>query len=153
MRSPFLMLFGAALALAAPARAESPADFLSAFEREARAADAAFAGFSADPAAQSDRQRAAARARHVCVAVARDAGAGTVVVVDDGPGIPAEERERMLERFHRLAAAGEGGSGLGLGLSIVQRIVELHGASLVLAGGDDGHGLRVTLRFPCGPRA
>ncbi len=89
-------------------------------------------------------------ARHVRVAVARDAGAATVVVVDDGPGIPAEERERVLERFHRLAAAGEGGSGLGL--SIVQRIVELHGASLVLAGGDDGHGLRVTLRFPCGPR-
>ena len=65
----------------------------------------------------------------------------TLAVVDDGPGIPEVERAKVLQRFYRLASAGEGGSGLGL--SIVQRIAEMHGATLVLGPGEDGKGLRV----------
>jgi signal transduction histidine kinase len=70
----------------------------------------------------------------------------TLAVVDDGPGIPEAERAKVLERFYRLAAAGEGGSGLGL--SIVQRVAEIHGATLALSGGDGRKGLRVEVRFP-----
>ena len=64
-----------------------------------------------------------------------------LVVVDDGPGIPEAEREKVLQRFYRSATAGEDGSGLGL--SIVQRIAEIHGATLTLDAVDGGKGLRV----------
>ncbi|MEW6131581.1 MAG: ATP-binding protein [Pseudomonadota bacterium] len=66
-------------------------------------------------------------------------------VQDEGPGIPAAEREAALKRFHRLAGAEACGSGLGL--SIVARIAELHGAGLALSEGADGKGLKVSLRF------
>jgi two-component system sensor histidine kinase QseC len=66
-------------------------------------------------------------------------------VTDSGPGIPVEERQRVFDRFHRLA--GQETEGSGLGLSIVARIAAMHGAAIGLAGGLDG-GLRVDLRFP-----
>src|SRR5262249_40832731 len=47
-------------------------------------------------------------------------------VQDDGPGIPSEERERIFERFYRLAESS--GEGCGLGLSIVREIARLHHA-------------------------
>jgi signal transduction histidine kinase len=64
---------------------------------------------------------------------------------DSGPGIPEEQRERIFDRFYRLA--GQEVSGSGLGLSIVKRIAELHAASLSLGRSPLG-GLEVTLRFP-----
>ena len=67
-------------------------------------------------------------------------------VIDNGPGIPADQRQRVLERFTRLA--GQDIAGSGLGLSIVARIAELHGAALTLADGADGRGLSVQLEFP-----
>ena len=65
-------------------------------------------------------------------------------VTDAGAGIPAAQRERVFERFHRETSGNTPGSGLGL--SIVRRIAELHGASVTL---DDakGGGLRVSVRF------
>jgi two-component system sensor histidine kinase TctE len=58
---------------------------------------------------------------------------GTVFleVEDNGPGIPAAERERVLERFHRIP--GSPGSGSGLGLAIANDIVKAHSGALVLA--------------------
>jgi signal transduction histidine kinase len=53
---------------------------------------------------------------------------GTVTVQDRGPGISPEERELIFHRFWRRDRNSQGGSGLGL--SIVQRIVELHGATI-----------------------
>jgi len=67
-------------------------------------------------------------------------------VRDTGPGISKSEREQVLQRFYRIAGSKEDGSGLGL--SIVQRIAELHGAKLVLADGDSGHGLLVRVIWP-----
>ena len=64
-------------------------------------------------------------------------------VADDGPGIPAAERENVLRRFHRLA--GQDIEGSGLGLSIVARIADLHGARLEL--GDRAPGLIVRVTF------
>jgi signal transduction histidine kinase len=70
---------------------------------------------------------------------------GSLSVEDSGPGIPAEERSRVFERFHRLA--GQETEGSGLGLSIVRRIAERHGAELRLATSSTG-GLSVSLAFP-----
>jgi signal transduction histidine kinase len=60
-------------------------------------------------------------------------------VVDDGPGVPAEDRERVFERFTRTdsaRAARDGGSGLGL--SITRWLVELHGGRVALTDADPG---------------
>ena len=72
-------------------------------------------------------------------------------VQDQGPGIPAAEREQVMRRFHRLE--GETAPGSGLGLSIVARIAQLHQAELVLADGEGGRGLKVSVEFkrPDGP--
>ncbi|WP_297447996.1 sensor histidine kinase [Ferrovum sp.] len=70
-------------------------------------------------------------------------------VADDGPGIPAEEMQRVMERFYRLPGSGQQGSGLGL--SIVQRIAEHHRARLSLAAASPQGGLRVTVIFPSTP--
>jgi signal transduction histidine kinase len=64
-------------------------------------------------------------------------------VADNGPGIPPEDRERVLRPFVRLAAANSAGSGLGL--SLVAAIARLHRARLALA--DNAPGLRVDLQF------
>ena len=88
-------------------------------------------------------------ASHVRVRLESAAAGAVVSVIDDGPGIPPAERDRVLQRFHRLPGAGEGGSGLGL--SIAQRIAEIHGGRLTLCDGDDGRGLRVTVELPARP--
>ena len=53
-------------------------------------------------------------------------------VLDDGPGIPPEEKKRIFEAFYRLRRSGNTQEGTGLGLAITQRLVELHGAELAL---------------------
>ena len=82
----------------------------------------------------------------VRVRVTADAGATTLEVADNGPGIPSAERGRVFERFYRVMGTGQAGSGLGL--SIVRRIVELHGAVVELDDGPRGKGLTVRVRFP-----
>lgn len=75
-----------------------------------------------------------------------DSRGATVVVADRGPGIPAAERAKVGQRFYRILGTGQTGSGLGL--SIVNRIAEVHGASVELGEGDDGRGLAVRVAFP-----
>ncbi len=82
----------------------------------------------------------------VRVAVRRDGRAARLEVLDNGPGVPAEEMARLGERFHRLASSGEEGSGLGL--SIVKRIAEIHGAELRFSSGPGGTGLAAVVEFP-----
>ncbi len=85
-------------------------------------------------------------ARTVCVAT-RVADARSVLeVTDDGPGIPAEARTRVFERFNRLDSQSTEGSGLGL--AIVSEIAQRHGAAVELADGPGGKGTRVTIAFP-----
>ena len=67
-----------------------------------------------------------------------------VVVADDGPGVPAGEREAVLRRFYRLEPA-RSQPGSGLGLSLVAAVAQLHGAALLLD--DNEPGLVVRLRF------
>jgi signal transduction histidine kinase len=71
-------------------------------------------------------------------------GGPELVVADSGPGIPATDRERVLDRFVRLDASRTT-PGNGLGLSLVAAIVRLHGARLELE--DNEPGLRISMRF------
>jgi len=82
----------------------------------------------------------------VVVRAAPDGEGALFSVTDNGPGIPATERESVFHRFYRLPEAGEGGSGLGL--SIVAQIAEIHGARVRLADPPTGTGLEVTVNFP-----
>lgn len=78
-----------------------------------------------------------------------------VSITDTGPGIPADDRGRVLERFVRLEKSRTQ-PGVGLGLSLVQAIAEVHGARLTLDDGpgvaEDGQGpgLRIGLCFAKG---
>lgn len=67
-----------------------------------------------------------------------------IIVSDSGPGIPAEERERVFERFVRLENE-RNSAGNGLGLSLVQAVVRIHRAKLKLE--DNNPGLVVKLCF------
>lgn len=68
-----------------------------------------------------------------------------IAVVDNGPGIPAHDRERVLNRFVRLEAS-RNSPGSGLGLSLVAAIVRQLGSALVLA--DAAPGLRISFTLP-----
>lgn len=82
---------------------------------------------------------------HVTVAVEDDGDQAIVTVCDDGPGIPEDKRERVVERFYRLDESRTR-PGSGLGLSLVRAIANVHGGSMVL---EDSHpGLKVSLRLP-----
>jgi len=70
-------------------------------------------------------------------------------VHDDGPHIPADERSRIFERFHRLLGATAEGSGLGL--AIVSEIATLHNARITLEEDSDGVGNRFSVWFPAAP--
>jgi signal transduction histidine kinase len=70
-------------------------------------------------------------------------------VIDDGPGIPATERERIFERFHRIdhgRSRNEGGAGLGL--AIVRAIAEAHGGRVTAVAPPGGRGATVELVVP-----
>lgn len=88
------------------------------------------------------------------VAVRRSPSAVSLTISDTGPGVPAADRERIFERFHRgdeaRTAHGDGG-GTGLGLSIVRAIAEAHGGR-VRVGAAPGGGARFEVVLPPVPR-
>jgi len=71
-------------------------------------------------------------------------GGVSLIVADDGPGVPVEERGKLFRRFHRLERS-RAIEGSGLGLSLVAAIAELHGARIRLE--DNSPGLRVIVEF------
>jgi signal transduction histidine kinase len=68
-----------------------------------------------------------------------------VAIEDDGPGMPAEQMPRVLQRGVRL---DESVPGSGLGLAIVRELVDLYGGELQLQTPAQGRGLQVTLTLP-----
>ena len=72
-------------------------------------------------------------------------GGASITVEDDGPGIPAEEREKVKERFYRLDRS-RSTPGSGLGLSLVSAVAARHGGELRLEDGEPG--LRAILYLP-----
>ncbi len=89
------------------------------------------------------------RGGHVVVSAGRRGERVLLVVVDDGPGIPASFRPRALERFSR-ADPSRSTPGSGLGLSLVRAVAALHGGEVRLE--DAAPGLRVVLDVPAGDR-
>jgi signal transduction histidine kinase len=78
-------------------------------------------------------------------------GQARITVADRGPGIPAEERDRIFERFHRGSAAGSSG-GFGLGLAIGRELARRMGGELdVDPDGSDGTRFALTLRTTRSP--
>jgi signal transduction histidine kinase len=98
----------------------------------------------------TDNARRHARSR-VAVRVYATADHAVIEVEDDGPGVPAVDRERIFERFTRLddARSRESG-GFGLGLAIVRDIVERHHGTIEIADAapGPGAGARFTIRIP-----
>ncbi len=79
------------------------------------------------------------------LAVAQRTGRILAKVSDTGPGIPAEEREKVFQRLYRLDSS-RSTPGSGLGLSLVRAIADLHGATITLE--DCRPGLAVVVSFP-----
>ena len=93
-------------------------------------------------------QNAAAHAAHIEAQAYKDQDVIVVVVDDDGPGIPAEERAEALRAFTRLdAARNQNVKGVGLGLAIVRDVARGHGGDLTLDTSPMG-GLRAVIRIP-----
>jgi signal transduction histidine kinase len=68
-------------------------------------------------------------------------------VTDNGPGAPAEERERIFQRFYRLEHS-RSTPGSGLGLSVAMAVADLHGIAIEVRDAEPG--LRIIMRFPGG---
>jgi signal transduction histidine kinase len=87
------------------------------------------------------------------VVTLREAGEAVLTVSDDGPGIPAADRERAFDRFVRLDDARSrdetGTGGAGLGLAIVRAIARTHGGTAHLEAASPG--LRAVVRLPAAP--
>jgi signal transduction histidine kinase len=84
----------------------------------------------------------------VTIDAARRDGRASLIVSDTGPGIPAEDRKRIFERFYRGTTGRQAGSGTGLGLAIVAEIATRWGGEVHLL---DGGGTRVEASFPAPP--
>ena len=82
----------------------------------------------------------------VKVRVSGDGDEALLEVQDTGPGIAAQDRERVFDRFYRGEGAAEGGSGLGL--SIAKRIAERTGGRVQLLDVPSGTGLLVRVHLP-----
>ena len=83
---------------------------------------------------------------HIRASIGREDGEATLVVEDDGPGIPRELGEHVFERFVRSGRDGARGSGLGL--SIVRAVAESHGGSVTLEPSAGLRGARFVVRLP-----
>lgn len=86
-------------------------------------------------------------AKYVMVGTRRAGSRSVLEVIDDGPGIPAAERERIFDRFHRIDHQDRQG-GSGLGLAIVREIAQRHDAAIAVDDGPMGRGVRISVSFP-----
>jgi len=83
------------------------------------------------------------------VSVNTDGKVVTITVEDDGPGIPEEQAEKVLEPFVKLDPSRGHRNGYGLGLNLCQRIVQAHAGELLIEQ-HEPRGTRVSVKFPAG---
>jgi len=77
----------------------------------------------------------------------QEAGFAVLEVLDTGPGVPLDLRERIFEPFYRLPGASEKDGGVGLGLALVKSIAQRHGGSVQCSNRPEG-GACFSLRLP-----
>jgi PAS domain S-box-containing protein len=89
------------------------------------------------------------------LSVNRDGGEAVVSVADTGFGIPPEMLSNIFEPYRQIEpgaedgdARGGGGGGLGIGLSVVKKLVEMHGGSVAASSEGRGKGSEFTVRLP-----
>jgi two-component system sensor histidine kinase KdpD len=75
-------------------------------------------------------------------------GALLISVIDQGPGIPSGEEQRIFDTFTRLKGSDRVRHGTGLGLAIVKGFAEAMGMSVEAANNQDPHGACFTIRVP-----
>lgn len=88
------------------------------------------------------------------VRVLRSGDMARVEVLDRGPGVPADQRERIFEAFYRMPGHAEHAGGVGLGLSLVRQIATRHGGRVRCEpreGGGSCFSLTIPLNRPAGP--
>ena len=83
------------------------------------------------------------RGCRVTMAATSDGDGATLAIADNGPGFPAEVRQRVFERFVK----GQGSRGYGLGLALVRATARAHGGEARIME-NQGGGARITLFFP-----
>ncbi|SOY41264.1 sensor histidine kinase [Cupriavidus taiwanensis] len=88
------------------------------------------------------------RGSRITLSATRAGDHACLVVEDDGPGIPAEEREKVFARFYRRVGNAQPGSGLGLAIS--REMAARFGGTVELGEGAQGTGVRAVLRLPVG---
>jgi two-component system sensor histidine kinase KdpD len=84
----------------------------------------------------------------VRLAAKREGDRLLIDVCDRGPGIPAEERQRIFDLFYSAARGDRGARGSGLGLAIVRGMIGAHGGRVEALEGPDGIGTRIRLTLP-----
>lgn len=92
--------------------------------------------------------RASPRGSVIALGSSVDAHGWCLSVEDQGPGVPADQLERIFERFFRLADGGDNDQGSGLGLAISRSIVALHRGIIRAELPAGGRGLRVVVELP-----
>ncbi len=85
------------------------------------------------------------RGGNIVIRLEADGTGVQLAVSDDGPGIAPDQRQRVLERFYRVAEQSQAGTGLGL--AICKRVADLRQAPLTLSGGIGGQGLTVRVHL------
>lgn len=83
---------------------------------------------------------------NVIVKVVNEKGHSSIVVEDDGPGIPPDERGKVFERFYRMPGTDKPGTGLGL--AIVREIAASHNANVDISSSPASNGTSVRVDFP-----
>ena len=84
------------------------------------------------------------------IRVEATAAAGEVVlsIVDEGPGIPPGDRDKVFDMFYRVRAGDGQRAGTGLGLAICKGIVDAHGGRIMVSEGMNGRGTRIAITLP-----
>jgi CheY-like chemotaxis protein len=85
----------------------------------------------------------------ISVSARREGDEAVVTVADNGRGIPPDKLDAIFERFTQVDGSQEGShGGLGIGLSLVKRLVELHGGTVTAHSAGLGQGSEFTVRLP-----
>ena len=88
----------------------------------------------------------------IALSLGREGPSAVLAIADNGPGIPADEREKVFRRLYRLDRS-RATPGSGLGLSMVAAIAELHGAGIQALDNDPGLIMRITFPIPMAARS